>query len=78
MGSMCSQEKPNPCIFDGEIITCKDEINGNVSYYSLNQQEEIPYIKKMYIRDNFILTTQVFVFIIILFLIYKIIQIICY
>jgi hypothetical protein len=78
MGSMCSQEKPNPCIFDGEIITCKDEINGNVSYYSLNQQEEISYIKKMYIRDNFILTTQVFVFIIILFLIYKIIQIICY
>lgn len=75
---MCSQEKPNPCIFDGEIITCKDEINGNVSYYSLNQQEEISYIKKMYIRDNFILTTQVFVFIIILFLIYKIIQIICY
>ncbi len=74
MGSMCSQKKPCPCIFNGEIITCTDEINGKISYYTLNQQEKIPYIKKMYIRDNFILTTYIFIFIIILFFIYKIIN----
>jgi len=78
MGSMCSQEKPNPCIFDGEIITCKDEVNGKISQYTLDQQEEIPYIKKMYIKDNIILTTNIFIFIIILFLIYKIITKLCY
>ena len=43
MGSMCSQEKPAPCLFDGEKITC----NNNMTY-SLDQQEEIPFVKKMY------------------------------
>jgi hypothetical protein len=74
MGSMCSHEKPSPCIFDGEIITCKDDVNSKISHYTLNQQDKIPYIKKMYIKDNIILTTYVFVFIIIIYLIYKIIR----
>lgn len=63
MTSMCSIKNKDLCIFDGNIIKCNN-INQD---FTLDQQEKIPYIIKIYKKNNFIFIVQIIFFIIIVF-----------
>ncbi len=70
MDSMCTKGDKIPCIFDGDIITCRDLLSNKISYYTIDEQEKIPYLDTYKKINLTIIITKVFLIIIILFLLF--------
>ena len=52
------------CIYDNDIIKCINKSNNET--YTLDEQSEIPYIIKIYKKDNLIFIIPLIIFILII------------
>ncbi len=56
------------CVFDGNIITCKDIISGKIDKYSINDQHKIQYLDTYKKTNDIIIIIKLLLFLL-LFLI---------
>lgn len=70
MNSMCTKDDKIPCVFDANIITCKDIFSNKISYYTIDEQHKIPYLDTYKKINLTIIITKLFLFFIFLFILY--------
>ena len=67
---MCTKGDKVPCIFDNNIISCRDIISSKTITYTLDEQDKIPYLDTYKKTNITILIIKILLFLLLFLICY--------